>query len=80
MKDPQVKIRVHVHYGGQRIGLGLLHQMNLWLLKRRQCFETSSSRGFRRIIHLTYRQGINTMTICPKAIQVTATQACHRFV
>ncbi len=53
--------------------------MNLWLSKRRHHYPTSSGRDCHQIILITCRQGITTLTICPKAIQDTITQACHRI-
>ena len=79
MKDPQAKTRAHVHHGGQRIGLGRLHRTNLWLSKRRHHSLTSSGRGSHQIIHTTCRQVITIPIICPKAIQGTITQECHRI-
>ena len=79
MRDRQAKIRAHVHHGGPRIGLGRRHQMSQWLLKRRRHCPTSSGRGSHQIILITCRQVITTPTICPKAIRVITTQACHRI-
>lgn len=79
MKDPQAKTQVQVHHGGRRIGLGRLHRMNLWLSKRLLHYPTSSGRGSHQIIPTTCHQVITTPTICPKAIQVTITLACHRI-
>jgi hypothetical protein len=77
MKDPQAKNWAHVHHGGPRIGLGRLHRMNLWLLKRRHHYPTSSGRGSHQIIPITCHQVTTTPTICPKAIQVIITLSCH---
>ena len=78
-EDHQAKTQAHVHHGGPRIGLGRLHRMNRWLSKRRHRFPTSSGRGSHQIILITCRQVITTPTICPKAIRVITTQACHRI-
>ncbi len=80
MKDRQAKTQAHVHHGGPRIGLGRHHRMNLWLSKRRHHSLTSSGRGSHQIIHTTCRQVITIPIICPKAIQVTITLACHRIL
>jgi hypothetical protein len=80
MKDPQAKTRAHVHHGGPRIGLGRLHRMNLWLSKRCHHYPTSSGRDCHQIILITCHQVITTPTICPKVIQVTTIQACHRIL
>ena len=77
MRVRQAKTRAHVHHGGPRIGLGLLHRTSQWLLKRRHHYPTSSGRDSRQIIPITCRQVITTPTICPKAIQVTITQGCR---
>ena len=79
MKDLQAKTRAHVHHGGPRIGLGRLHQMNQWLLKHHLRYPTSSGRGSHQIIPTTCHQVITIPIICPKAIQVTITLACHRI-
>ncbi len=60
MRDRQAKIRAHVHHGGPRTGLGRLHLMNLWLLKRRHHSLTSSGRGSHQITPITCRQVITT--------------------
>ncbi len=54
--------------------------MNLWLSKRRHHSLTSSGRGSHQIIPTTCRQVITIPIICPKAIQVTITLACHRIL
>ena len=41
---------------------------------------TSSGRGSHRITPITCHQVNTTPTICPKAIQDTITQACHRIL
>ncbi len=79
MKDRQAKTQAHVHHGGPRIGLGRHHRMNLWFSKRLLHYPTSSGRGSRQIIPIICHQVITIPTICPKAIQVITTQACHRI-
>jgi hypothetical protein len=79
MRVRQAKTRAHVHHGGPRIGLGRHHRMNLWLLKHHRRCPTSFGRDCRQIIPITCHQVITIPIICPKAIQVTITLACHRI-
>lgn len=53
------------------VRLGRLHQMSLWLLKRRLRFPTSSGHS---AYVITCRQGITPSTICPRALQAAINQ------
>ncbi len=78
MKDRQAKTKAHVRHGGPSIGLAATPD-EPWLLKHHLRYPTSSGRGSHQIIHTTCRQVITIPIICPRVIQVTITQACHRI-